>query len=139
MRTRNMEPNQPGDCPRGKYDLRPIPPSLVVPLETRRRSVRNNKTKNGTKTTCRNISHMSSRQKSILTNTVSRVLAIPKLWVVALMTEMAVDQAPKKISICQHLKSAVARIACQKVELNDLSCLKGSGKEGPLVADTMEN
>jgi len=120
--------------------LRPVPPSLVVSLETRRRSVRNNKTEDGTKTARRRISQCYHQdKKNILTNTVSRVLDIPKLWVVWLMTEMAVDQAPKKMSICQHLKSAVARIAFQKVELNDLSFLKGSGKEGPLVADTMEN
>jgi len=45
-----MEPNQPGECPRGKYDLRPILPSLVVSLKARRRPVGNYKTKNGTGT-----------------------------------------------------------------------------------------
>jgi hypothetical protein len=70
---------------------------------------------------------------------VSRVLETPRSFVVWLMTEMRVDQAAKKMSMCQHRKSAVARMAFQKVELNDLSCVNGSGKEGPLVADAMEN
>ena len=69
----------------------------------------------------------------------SRVLEIAKLLVVWLMTETRVDQAPKKISMCQHLKSAVAKMACQKVAANPLSWLKGSGNEGPPVADCMEN
>lgn len=86
-----------------------------------------------------NMSQCHQDKKGILTNTVSRVFAIPKSFTLALTTEMAVDQAPKKRSKCQHLNSAVARMAFQKVELNDLSCLKGSGKEGPLVADTMKN
>jgi hypothetical protein len=55
------------------------------------------------------------------------------------MTEMVVDQAAKNMSICQHRKSAVARMAFQKVELNDLSCVEWPGKKGPLVADAMEN
>jgi hypothetical protein len=63
-----------------------------------------------------------------VTNTVSKVLAIPRSFILWLMTEIAVDQAPKKMRICQDLNSAVARIAFQKVEVNDLSCLKGSGK-----------
>jgi hypothetical protein len=67
-------------------------------------------------------------KKSIVTNTVSRVLAIPKFFILWLMTEIAVDQAPKKMRICQHLNSAVARSAFQNVEESDLSCLKGSGK-----------
>ena len=37
--TRDMEPNQPGYRPRGKYDLRPILATFVVSLETRRRSI----------------------------------------------------------------------------------------------------
>jgi hypothetical protein len=53
------------------------------------------------------------------------------------MTAIAVDQAPKKTRICQHLNSAVARIAFKSVEENDLSCVKGSGKEGPLATDAM--
>ena len=65
------------------------------------------------------------RQKSILTNTVSRVFDIPRSFVVWLMTDMVVDQAVKKMSMCQHRKSVVARMAFQKVELNDLSCVKG--------------
>ncbi len=73
------------------------------------------------------INQKSSRQ-SILTNTVSKVLAIPKSFTVWLMTEIAVDQMPKRIRICQHRNSAVARMAFQKFEENDLSCLKGSGK-----------
>jgi hypothetical protein len=68
------------------------------------------------------------RQKSIVTNTVSKVLAIPKLFILWLTTEIRLDQAPKKMRRCQHLNSAVARIAFIKVEVNDLSCLKGSGK-----------
>ena len=67
-------------------------------------------------------------RESIVTNTVSRVLAMPKSFTLWLMTEIAVDQAPNKMMICQHLKSVVARIAFQNVEMNDLSCLKGSGK-----------
>ena len=63
-----------------------------------------------------------------MTNTVSKVLAIPKSFTVWLMTEIAVDQMPKRIRICQHRNSAVARMAFQKFEENDLSCLKGSGK-----------
>lgn len=55
------------------------------------------------------------------------------------MTETTVAQAPKKMSVCQHRKSAVAKMAFQKVEPNDLSCVKGSGKEGPLALDAMEN
>jgi len=85
---------------------------------------------------CKNES--MSTQNRVPTNTVSRVLEIPKFLVVWLMTEMIVDQAPKKISMCQHLKSAVARMACQKVP-NPLSWLKGSGNGGPPVADCMEN
>jgi hypothetical protein len=71
--------------------------------------------------------------------TVSKVLAMPKSFILWLMTEIAVDQAPKKIRRCQHRNNAVARIAFQKVEANDLSCLKGSGKEGPLASDAMED
>jgi hypothetical protein len=62
-----------------------------------------------------------------------------KFFTLSLMTEMAVDQAAKKIRMCQHLKSAVARIACQKVELKLLSRLKGSGKVGELAARCMAN
>lgn len=119
--------------------MRPILATFVVSLKTRRRSVRNYETKDGTKAAGHQYKSMPSRQKSTLTNTVSRVFAIPKSFTLALMTEMAVDQAPKKRSKCQHLNSAVARMAFQKVEPNDLLCVKGSGKEGPLVADTMEN
>ena len=68
----------------------------------------------------------------------SRVLETPRSFVVWLMTEMRVDQAAKKMSMCQHRKSAVARMAFQKVEPNDLSCRTWSGKEGSLVADAME-
>jgi hypothetical protein len=72
-----------------------------------------------------------------VTNTVSRVLEKPKSFTLWLMTAIAVDQAPKKTRICQHLNSAVARIAFKSVEENDLSCVKGSGKEGPLATDAM--
>jgi hypothetical protein len=50
---------------------------------------------------------------------------MPRSFVVWLMTEMVVDQAVKKMSMCQHRKSVVARMAFQTVELNDLSCVKG--------------
>ncbi len=43
-----MEPNQPGQCPRGIYNLRPIPATFVVSLETRRRPIRNYETEDGT-------------------------------------------------------------------------------------------
>lgn len=43
-----MEPNQPGYRPRGIYDLRPILATFVVSLETRRRSIRNYETEDGT-------------------------------------------------------------------------------------------
>ena len=139
MRTRDMEPNQPGQRPCREYDLRPIPPSLIVPLETRRCSVRNYKTEHGTKAADHKVSRSHQDKKSMLTNTVSSVLDIPKFFVVWLMTEMVVDQAAKNMSMCQHRKSAVARMAFQKVEPNDLSCRTWSGKEGSLVADAMEN
>jgi len=94
--------------------LRPILATLIVSLKAGGSSVRNDKTEYGTKAAgCKNKS--MSTQKRVPTNTVSRVLEIPKFLVVWLMTEMTVDQALKKIRMCQHLKSAVARMACQKV------------------------
>jgi hypothetical protein len=95
--------------------LRPIPPTLVVSFEAGRRSVRNDKTENGTKAAGgENASKSIDLRERVPTNTVRRVLEIPRFFVVWLMTEMTVDQAAKKIRMCQHLKSAVARIACQK-------------------------
>ena len=71
---------------------------------------------------------ISMLRATIYIKVVSKVLAIPKSFMVLLMTEMTVDQAPKKMRICQHLNSAVARMAFQNVELNGLPCLKGSGE-----------
>jgi hypothetical protein len=97
--------------------LRPIPPTLVVSFEAGRSSVRNDKTENGTEAAggSQNASKSIDLGERDPTNTVRRVLEIPKFFVVWLMTEMMVDQAAKKIRMCQHLKSAVARIACAKV------------------------
>ncbi len=52
-----MEPNQPGNCPRGVYDLRPILATFVVSLETRRRSIENHETEDGTDAACHDIHH----------------------------------------------------------------------------------
>jgi hypothetical protein len=43
-----MEPNQPGYRPRSKNDLGPILATFVISLETRRRSIRNYETEDGT-------------------------------------------------------------------------------------------
>jgi len=61
--TRDMEPNQPGYRPRGKYDLRPILATFVVPLETRRRSIRNYETEDGTNAAGHKINQSHPRQK----------------------------------------------------------------------------
>lgn len=74
----------------------------------------------------RKVNVEGKKKKDISTDTVSRVLGIPKSFTLSLITQMAVDQAPKKMSMCQHLNSAVARRARKKV----LSWAKGSGKEG---------
>lgn len=76
-----MKPNQPGYRPRGIYDLRPILATFVVSLETRRRSIRNDETEDGTNAAGHKISQSYREKKSILTNTVSKVLAIPKLFI----------------------------------------------------------
>ncbi len=66
---------------------------------------------------------------------------MPKSFVVWLITQIAVDQAPKKRSRCQHRQSAVARRACDKVLPSEFSWLKGSGKDedGLIAAVSMEN
>jgi hypothetical protein len=70
---------------------------------------------------------------------VRRELEIPKFFTFALITQIVVDQAPKKRSIYQHLNSAVASIACKKFEPNALSWVKGSEKEGPAIADSAKD
>jgi hypothetical protein len=81
-----MEPNQPGYRPRGKYDLRPILATFVVSLETRRRSIRNYETEDGTNAAGHKINQSHrDKKKSIVTNTVSKVLAIPKFLILWLM------------------------------------------------------
>jgi hypothetical protein len=120
--------------------LRPIPPTLIVSFEAGCSSIRNDKTENGTKAAGgENTSKSIDLRERVPTNTVRRVLEIPRFFVVWLMTETVVDQAAKKISMCQHLKSAVARSACQKVARVPLSRVKGSGKARPPVACSMEN
>ena len=50
------------------------------------------------------------------------------LWCVsALMHDMVVDQPPKKMRMCQHLKSAVARMAFMSVGQNLRGAANGSG------------
>lgn len=63
--TRDMEPNQPGYRPRGKNDLGPILATFVVSLETRRRSIRNYETEDGTNAAGHKI-NQSHRDKGAL-------------------------------------------------------------------------
>jgi hypothetical protein len=62
-----MEPNQPGYRPRGKYDLRPILATFVVSLETRRRSIRNYETEDGTNAVGHKInqSHRDKKKRAL--------------------------------------------------------------------------
>jgi len=64
--TRNMEPNQPGYRPGGINDLRPILATFVVSLETRRRSIRNYKTEDGTNAAGPKINQCHREKKSIV-------------------------------------------------------------------------
>jgi len=67
--TRDMEPNQPCQGPRGKYNLGPVPSSLVVPLETRCRSVGNYETEDGTEAAGRWVSLCQDEKERALQRT----------------------------------------------------------------------
>ena len=118
--------------------MRPVLSALIVPLKTRGCPVRNHKAENGTKAAGHAMSQKSG-QAVIATDTVSRELEIPKFFIFALMTQIAVDQAPTRTSIYQHLNSAVASSAWKKVGPNALSWAKGSGKEGPAIANSAKD